>query len=73
MAVGAISQPKRRSGRLVRGIRRLLPIRRVAGRACRRKPQIISNCGVLVTFLALDYGVRAEQRKSIEVLLDRLD
>src|ERR1700730_8166650 len=73
MARGAIRKSKLRSGRLVRRIRRLLPIRHVAGQACRRKPQIISNCGVLVTLLALDYGVRTKQRKSIEVLLNRLD
>ena len=73
MARGAIRKSKLRSGRLVRRIRRLLPIRHVARQACRRKPQIISNCGVLVTLLALDYGVRTKQRKSIEVLLNRLD
>lgn len=73
MATRAIRSCKRGSGRWMRRIRRLLPIRQVAGRAGCRKPQVISDRGVLMTFLALDYRVRAEQRKSIEVLLNRLD
>jgi len=72
MAACAIRSCKRASGRWMRRIRRLLPIRQMAGRAGRRKPQVISDCGVLMTLLALDYRVRAEQRKSIEVLLNRL-
>jgi hypothetical protein len=59
MARGAIRNRKLRSSRLVHRIRRLLPIRHVAGQACRRKPQIISNRGVPVALLALGYRVRA--------------
>jgi hypothetical protein len=73
MAVRAVRGCKRSSGRWMRRVRRLLPIRQVAGRAGRRKPQIISDCGVLMTFLAFHYGVRAEERESVEVLLNRLD
>jgi len=54
----------------MRRIRRLLPIRQVAGRAGRRKPQVISHCRVCMALLAFDDRVRAEQRKSVEVLLD---
>ena len=57
----------------MRGIRRLPPIRQVARLAGRRKPQVISDRGVCVALLTLYDGVRAEQRKPIEVLLDRLD
>lgn len=73
MAACAVRCCKRGSGRWVHRVRRLLPIRQVAGRAGRRKPQVISDCSVLMTFLALDYRVRAKQRKSIEMLLNRLD
>jgi hypothetical protein len=73
MATRAVRSCKRGSGRWMRRIRGLLPIRQVAGRAGRRKSQIISDRSILMTFLALDYRVRAEQRKSIEVLLNRLD
>ncbi len=59
MARGAIRNRKLRSSRLVHRIRRILPIRHVAGQACRRKPQIISNRGVPVALLALGYRVRA--------------
>lgn len=52
---------------------RFLKIRQVARFARRRKSQIISGRGVLVALLALDYGVRAEQRKPVEVLLNRLN
>src|ERR1035437_341576 len=52
---------------------RLLPIRQVAGRAGRRESQVISDSGVFVALLAFHYSVRSEQRKSIEVLLNRLD
>jgi|SRR5579862_3994780 len=54
-------------------IGRLLPIHQVAGRAGRRESQIISNCGVLMTFLAFHNRVSAKQRKTVEVLLNRLD
>jgi len=73
MAVGAVRGCKRRSGGWMRRIRRLQPIRHVAGRACRRKPQVISDCGVCMTLLTLHYGVRSQQRKSVEMLLNRLD
>ena len=55
------------------GIRRLLPILQVAGRARSRKAQVISDCGVRMALLAFHYSVRAKQRKSVEVLLHRLD
>lgn len=54
------------------GIGRLLEIRLMAGIAGRRKAQVISNRRVFVTFLAFHYRVRAEQRKAVEVLLNRL-
>ena len=55
------------------GIRGLLKIRQVTGRASRRKSLVLSDGGVLVTLLALHHGVRSEEWKSIEVLLDRLN
>lgn len=73
MAAGAVRRGKRGSSRWMRRIGRLLPIRQVAGRARRRKPQVISDRGILMALLALDYGVRAKQRKPVEVLLNRLD
>jgi hypothetical protein len=73
MAARAVRGCKCSSGRWMRRIRRFLPIRQVAGRAGRRKPQIISDRRVCMAFLALHYGVRAEQRESVEVLLNRLD
>lgn len=50
----------------------LLPVRQMTGRAGRRKPQVISDCRVLMALLAFHDGVRAEQRKPVEVLLNRL-
>jgi hypothetical protein len=73
MAVRAVRGRKRSSGRWMGRIARLLPIRQVAGRAGRRKPQVISHRRVCMTFLAFHHGVRAKQRKSVEVLLNRLD
>ena len=73
MATRAIRGCKRSSGRWMRRIRRLLPIRQVAGRAGRRKPHIVSDRRVCMAFLAFHHGVRAQQRKSVEVLLHRLD
>lgn len=55
----AIRRRKRSASRWMHRIGRLLPIRQVAGRAGGRKPQIISDRGVLMAFLALDYRVRA--------------
>jgi len=73
MAGGAVGSRKGSSGRRMHGIRRLLPIRQVARRACSRKPNIISDRGVLMTILTFHNRVRAEQRKPVEVLLHRLD
>jgi hypothetical protein len=70
MAGRAIRSGKRSPSRWMRRILRLLPIRQVAGRAGRRKPQVISGRGVLMALLALDDGVRAEQRETVEVLLN---
>lgn len=53
-------------------IRRAIEIRYMARLTRRGKPQIISDCGILVAFLALDNGVRAQQRKAVEVVLNRL-
>lgn len=55
------------------GICRFLKIRQVARLARRRKSQVISGRGVFVALLTLDYGVRPEQRKPVEVLLNRLN
>lgn len=55
------------------GIAGFLEICQVARRAGRRQAQVISGCGVFMALLALHDGVRAEQRKPVEVLLDRLD
>jgi len=57
----------------VRGIRGVLKVRHVTRFAGRRKPQVIADGCIFMAFLALDYSVGAEQRKSVEVLLDRLD
>ena len=56
-------------GEVVR-ICRFLKVRQVARLARRRKSQVISDRCIFVALLALDYGVRPEQRKPIEVLLD---
>ncbi len=72
MAVSAIRGRKRRSSGWMRRIRSLLPIRHVAGRAGRGKPKVISDRGICMALLALHYSVRAEQRKSVKVLLHRL-
>lgn len=48
----------------------LLEIRLMAGIAGRGKAQVISDRRIFVAFLALNDGVRAEQRKAVEVLLD---
>ncbi len=53
-------------------IGRLLKIRHMAGFASRRKPQVSSHGGVLMALVALQDGVRAEQRKPVEVILNRL-
>ena len=55
------------------GISCLLKIRQVAGRACRRETQVIADGRVLMALVALQDGMRTEQWKSIEVLLNRLD
>jgi len=56
----------------MRWIRCVLVIRHVTGRARRRKPHIISNRGILMALIALHDRVRAEQRKAVEVVLNRL-
>jgi len=58
--------------RHVIGIRGLLKIRQMTRRTSRRKPHILSNCGVFVALFALDHCVSTEERKSVEVLFDRL-
>jgi len=73
VAGSAVRGGKCSSSRRVHRVGRLLPIRQVARRACRRESQIISDRGVFVALLAFHHGVRAEQRKSVEVLLNRLD
>jgi len=54
------------------GIGGFLKIRQVARHACGRKPQEIAGGGVLMALIAFHDCMRAEQRKSIEVLLNRL-
>lgn len=49
-----------------------LKIIQVTGRAGGRKSHVLSDCGVLVTLLTFHHGVRTEERKSVEVILDRL-
>lgn len=52
---------------------RVLPILHVAGSAGRRKPQVIPHRSVFMALVAFHHGVRAEERKPVEVLLNRLD
>ena len=73
MALLAPLRREIRTGAGVRRRRRVLPIHQVAGLACCRKSQIISNGSALMTFVALHHGMHAKQRKSVEVLLDRLN
>jgi len=55
------------------GIGGFLKIRQVAGRAGGRKTQVIADGSVLMALLALQDGMRAEEREPVEVLLNRLD
>jgi hypothetical protein len=55
------------------GISGFLKIPDVARLACGRKPQVIADGGVLMALIAFHGSMRAEQRKSVEVLLNRLD
>jgi hypothetical protein len=55
------------------GIGGFLKIRQVTGRARGRESQVLSDSSVLVTLLAFHHSVRSEERKSVEVLLDRLN
>src|SRR5260370_18565968 len=55
------------------GISSFLKIPDVARLACGRKPQVITDGGVLMALIAFHGSMRAEQRKSVEVLLNRLD
>ena len=54
------------------GIGGFLKIPHVARLACGRKPQEITDGGVLMALIAFYGSMRAEQRKSVEVLLNRL-
>lgn len=58
--------------RHVIGIDGLLIIRQVAGRARRRKSDVLSGSRVLVALLAFHNGVRSEEGESIEMLLHRV-
>jgi hypothetical protein len=49
-----------------------LKIIQVTGRAGGRESHILSGCRVLVTFLTFHHGVRTEEWKSVEVILNRL-
>ena len=44
----------------------------MAGRAGCGESQVISDCCILVAFLAFHHSMRAQQRKPVEVLLNRL-
>src|SRR5882762_6921905 len=72
MARLALIRREIRRGESVRGSRRVLPILHVARIAICRKSQELSDSGALVTLVALHDSVRAKQRESVEVLLDRL-
>lgn len=73
VAIGAGRRCEKRSGLGMRGIRGALKVRHVAGFAGRRQPQVVPSRGVLVAFLAGHDRMGAEQRKPVEVLLNRLD
>jgi len=73
MAARAVRGGKCSSGRWMDWVRRLLPIRQVARRTGRRKPQVISDRGVFMALPTFHYSVRTKQRKAIEMLLNRLD
>ena len=72
MALLALIRREIRRGETVRRSRRVLPILHVARIACCRKSQEISDGGARVTLITLHHGVRTKQRKSIEMVLDRL-
>jgi len=72
MAVCAARCGKLRSCGLVLRVRSSQPIGHVAARARGRKPDIISHSGIRVALLALHHSVGAEQRKPVEVILNRL-
>jgi hypothetical protein len=55
------------------GIGGIPKVRQVTGQASSRKSQELSNSSAPVTLLALHHSVRAEERKSVGVLLDRFD
>jgi len=54
------------------GINSFLKIGQVAGCALRRQPNVISNGGIFVAFLAFHNGVRTDERKAVEMLLNGL-
>lgn len=72
MAAGAVRSSKFRSSRLVLRVCGSQPIGHVAGGTLRRKPDVISNCGIRVAGVALHNCVRTEQWKPVEVVLNRL-
>lgn len=57
---------------VVDGTGRVLKIPHVARFAGRRKAQEVSDSSALVALIALHHSVHAEQRKAIEVIVDRL-
>jgi hypothetical protein len=63
----------RRESSDVIGIACFLKIRHMAGFASSGKTQVISDRSVFVALLAFHDGMRAEERKSVEVLRNRLD
>ena len=70
--VAAFASRRKLRGHMV-GIRRLLEVRQMAGRTCRRKPLEDSRGGLFVALIALQNRVRPKQREAIEVLLNRLN
>ncbi len=56
----------------VRWIGSVLIVRHMARLARRGESQIISHCAICMALAALHHGVRAQQRKPVKVLLNRL-
>jgi hypothetical protein len=72
MASLALVRWETRRGLGMRGSCRVLPILHVARITICRKSQEISDGSALVALVTLHHSVRAKQRESVEVLLDRL-
>jgi len=72
MAPLAVTRGKRRSGARMWWIGGVLPVFQVAGIARRGEPQEHSRGSLLVAFVALHRGMRAEQRKAVLVIAHRL-